>query len=147
MKPSLVTITAATAVAAALIGVFPTSSSARSSHSPRTINFTLQRVTGFFPPGQPQPGDRSLQTLAGDDGSSGSADVLCTFITTQARFCDVQFTLSTGLLSFQGIASEPNNNEPFTVTGGTGAYAVGRGSATVNDVNDTSVRFTVGLPA
>lgn len=91
--------------------------------------------------------------VGGFDTSSQPARVrqlvgyVCTFITTQARFCDVSFTLSTGLLSFQGIACEPNQNEPFTVTRGTGNYAAGRGSAWVNDVNDTTVRFTVKLPA
>jgi hypothetical protein len=59
----------------------------------------------------------------------------------------VASTQQTRLHSLQGIAYEPNINEPFTVTGGTGAYAVARGLANVNDVNETTVRFTMKLPA
>jgi hypothetical protein len=151
MKRSAVTIGAVAAVAVALIGVLAAAnSSAVPQHRSRTVTFTLARAAGgFFPHGKPKPGTRygSVQTVRGDDGSKGSAEVLCTFITAQARFCDVQFTLSTGTLAFQGIAYEPNINEPFTVTGGTATYAAGRGSATVNDVNKSTVRFTVKLPA
>jgi hypothetical protein len=149
VKRSLVTLAAAAAAAGLLIGVLATRSDARSPHSPQTITFTLVRVSGFFPPGPPKPGTRygSLQTVTGDDGSTGTADVLCTYITTQTEFCNLQFTLTTGLLAVQGIARQPNDNEPFTVTGGTGAYAIARGTATVSDVNETTVRLTVKLPA
>jgi hypothetical protein len=149
MKRSLVTVAVAMAAAIALIGVLATSSNAQSSHRPATIRFTLVRVGGFFPRGQPKPGMTfgSVQTVTGDDGSKGSADVLCTFITANAQFCNVQFNLSTGTLAFQGIAHRVNNNAPFTVIGGTGAYAVARGSATVNDVTETTTRFTVTLPS
>lgn len=149
MRRSLRTVAVAAALAAFLVGVLAARSSAQSPHSPRTITFTLQRVSGFFPPGPPEPGttDGSLQSVTGDDGSTGTGDVACTYITTQTEFCNVQFSLSTGLLSLQGIAYQPNDNAPFTVTGGTGAYATARGSATVNDVNQTTVRFTVRLPA
>jgi hypothetical protein len=149
MKRFLAVVAAMTAAAAALIGVLAASATAQSSDSPRTIHFTLVRAPGgFFPPGPPQPGDRfgSLQIVSGDDGSNGKADVLCTFMTTHTRFCNVQFKLSTGTLAFQGIAYDRNKNAPFTVTGGTGAYAVARGSAAVNDVNETTVSFTVKLP-
>lgn len=145
----LAVVVAAAAVALAVLEGPVANAGTGTSHSSSTITFTLERVGGFFPHGQPQPGTSygSVQTVTGDDGSTGTGDVLCTFVTEQARFCDVQLTMSKGLLSLQGIAYEPNVNEPFTVTGGTGAYAVGRGSAIVNDVNETTVRFTVKLPA
>jgi hypothetical protein len=141
--------------AAALVGVFAASGAARSSQSPRTINFTLRGTGGFFPPRRKQqpPGTRygTAVRVAGDDGSKGSGDVLCTFIKADDRLCNVQLTLSKGNLALQGIAHGPNVNEPFIVTGGTGAYAVARGSALVNDVDPSSertpVRFTVTLPA
>jgi hypothetical protein len=151
VKHLLVTVAAATSLAVGVIGVLAPSSSAQSSHKPRTITLTLVPTgAGFFlPPGSPKPGTRlgSVQTVRGDDGSKGSADVLCTFIKApQVQFCDLQFHLSTGLLSLQGIAHQPNKNEPFTVTGGTGAYAVGRGSARVTDVSDSTTSVTVKLP-
>jgi hypothetical protein len=158
----VVAVVVVAAAAAALVGVFATSGAARSSQprsprSPRTINFTLTAMPGqgFFPtPGQPPtPGTRygSELTVTGDDGSKGTGYVLCTFIAGDARLCSVQLFLSSGQIVFQGIAHGPNVNEPFAVLGGTGAYAVARGSAVVNDVDPTSertpVRFTVRLPA
>jgi hypothetical protein len=152
-------VLAVTTVVAAVFAATGTagSSPSRPSKGARTINFTLTSIPGegFFPtPGQaPPPGTRygSTVNVAGNDGSKGTGYVLCTFIAGDARFCDVQLFLSTGQLAFQGIAHGPNVNEPFTVTGGTGAYAVARGSALVNDVDPTSertpVRFTVRLPA
>jgi hypothetical protein len=158
MRRPLVLVAIATAIV--IGGAFAASGAARSSHPrswhrPRTINFTLTAIPGegFFPSGPTPPGTRygSALTVTGDDGSRGNGDVLCTFIAGDARFCNVQLFLSTGQLAFQGIAHAPNVNEPFTVVGGTGAYAVARGSARVNDVNPNSesapVRFTVRLPA
>jgi hypothetical protein len=147
------------ALAAVLAAVFGAGGAAGSSppRAARTVNFTLTAIPGqgFFPtPGQaPSPGTRygSALNVTGDDGSKGTGYVLCTFIAGDARFCDVQLFLSSGQIAFQGIAHGPNVNEPFTVTGGTGAYAVARGSALVNDVDPTSertpVKFTVRLPA
>jgi len=93
---------------------------------------------GFFPTGgeKQQPGTRygTATNVTGDDGSRGTGYVLCTFIAGDARLCNVQLTLSTGQLAFQGIAHGPNVNEPFTVIGGSGAYAVARGAARVNDL-------------
>jgi hypothetical protein len=145
MKRSLVTLAGrAAAVAGVLIGVLATRSSAQYAHSPRTITSTLVGSAVSSNPDHPSRHQIRLPaTVTGDDGSTGTGDALCTLlITEQARFCDVRFTLSTGLgdrlqgrhhrrratglLSLQGIAYEPNVDEPLIVTGGTGAYVVAR---------------------
>ena len=138
---------AATAVVLAAIGATVAVAGARSSSGPRTIRFTATQTGGFFPHGRPDPGSAfgSSQRISADDGSDGSAMVLCMFITTRDRLCTLEVTTSKGLLTLQGVAYNVNRNAPFVIDGGTGAYAVGRGTAAVNDVNQKATDITVTL--
>jgi len=150
MKRFLVPAVAATAAAVALTGVLTASATAQPSPSPRTIHFTLVRQPGgWFPSANPQPGETlgAQQAVTGDDGSKGTGNIQCTIYTANQELCDVVLRMSTGQIAFQGIVPREIKNTRIIVTGGTGAYAVARGSAVVNDVTETVTSFTVKLPA
>lgn len=143
-----VTRTASAAAVLALAGVGVAVASAQSSSQPRVIRFTASQTGGFFPHGHPHAGSvfGSTQRIAGDDGSKGTAVVLCTFITNDKRFCRLELVLSNGLITLEGVAHNVNRNAPLVVNGGTGAYSVARGSASVNDVSQRTTDVTVTLP-
>jgi hypothetical protein len=137
--------------AAAVIAVVPVAllATSGSAQSPTTTSLHLiekdQKTVGFGPNHRPRQGDRFGfgATVTGDD--TGRNRGICTVVGTQA-LCTVNETLSKGTLTAQGLISlEKVKNAPFTITGGTGAYAGARGSALVSDVNSntTDVRITL----
>lgn len=146
MRHPLLRAAAATAVVVAAAAIIVAAAGAQSSRG-RTIHFTATQSGGFFPHGRPHPGSvfGSTQRITADDGSNGSAMVLCTFITARDRFCTLEITTSRGRLTLQGVAYNVNRNAPFVINGGTGAYAVGRGTAAVNDVNQKTTDIAVTL--
>jgi hypothetical protein len=132
----------------ALVGVGVAVASAESPPGARVIQFTAAQTGGFLPHGRPHPGSvfGTTQRVAGDDGSKGSAMVLCTFITDDKRFCRLELILPKGLITLEGVAYNVNRNAPLIVNGGTGAYSVARGSATVNDMSRSTTEITLTLP-
>jgi hypothetical protein len=134
--------------AAALAVAVASSGSAQSSGGPRTIHFVSTTVKGgFAPKGRPRPGSTLgfTDTLKGDDGSTGHDVGICTIVTRSEAFCNVQFILDKGQLSFQGTFPVRSNNSPGSVIGGVGAYEGARGSISVTDVNSKTANITVSL--
>jgi hypothetical protein len=63
----------------------------------------------------------------------------------KVTLCTVQFELSKGSLSIQGMTPQESHNTPVAITGGTGAYNGARGTAVVTDVSQTKGRITFTL--
>ncbi len=147
MRRFLLRKVTATATVLTVVGVAVAIATAQSFPKPRAIHLTFVQTAGFFPHGQPQPGAviGSTQRVRGDDGSKGTAAVLCTLITMNDRLCAIQLNGSRGLLALQGITHSANKDVPITVVGGTGAYRVARGSGAVNDTNQQTTEITVTL--
>jgi hypothetical protein len=117
-----------------------------SAQDPATTSLHLvstdQAAVGFQPRNDLRQGDRVGfgDKLTGDD--TGFDRGICTVVGTRhARqaLCNIEVQLSKGTLSAQGlIAQAPGAKVRLAVTGGTGAYAGARGSATVQDIGHTS---------
>jgi hypothetical protein len=98
----------------------------------------------FFPRHKPHQGDRFGfgDKLSGDD--TGTDRGLCTFIGGQ-NVCTIQFELSKGTMTLQGVVSERVHNQPVAVTGGTGAYNGARGTAVATTANGSATNIQVTL--
>ena len=134
-----------TAAVVAVVGAVVAIASARTASNPSVIRFTLTRTGGFFPHARPSPGSMfgATERVVGNDGSTGTGLVLCTYINNE--FCSVEITTSKGLITLQGVSYQVNRNRPLVVNGGTGAYAVARGKAAITDVNQKTTNIAVTL--
>lgn len=152
MKKLLLAAAAATA-AIATVAILASSGSAQDV--PRTLNITetIQRGVGFFPKHAPRQGTRFGfgGRISGDE--SGFDRAVCTAIgnlrthnrAAKVTLCTIQFELSHGSLSVQGMTPQLSRNTPLAITGGTGAYDGARGTASVTDVNQTQGRIAITL--
>jgi hypothetical protein len=140
-------LVAAGVASVATVAVIATTGSAQSS-PPTKLHLvdTTQNSVGFFPRNKPRQGDRFGfgNKTSGDD--TGVDRGICTVIGSEA-LCIVQVKLSKGTLSAQGTVKLTGRakNNPFTVTGGTGAYDGARGTALVTDVNSKTSNIDVTL--
>jgi hypothetical protein len=132
----------------ATVAVIATSGSAQAPASTSLhIVDTTQNSVGFFPHHKPRQGDRFGfgSKASGDD--TGTDRGICTAIGTNQALCIVHVRLSKGTLAAEGMVSTSgrSKNNPFAITGGTGAYDGARGTALVTDVNSkkTDIRVTL----
>lgn len=146
---------AAAAAAAAIATVAILASSGSAQDAPRTLNITetIQKGVGFFPKHAPRQGTRFGfgGTISGEE--SGYDRAVCTAIgnlrtrdrAAKVTLCTIQFELSQGSLSVQGMTPQHSHNTPLAVTGGTGAYAGARGTLLVEQGRQDSSTQTVTL--
>ena len=139
-----VAVALSAAVAALIIAAVI--ASAGSAQPPTTLHLVArsQKGVGFFPNHKPHQGDRFGfgDKTSGDD--TGTDRGICTVIGKQT-LCNVEEELSKGTLSAQGIVPQTPHNTPVAVTGGTGAYNGARGTAIVNQVNNSTTDITITL--
>src|SRR3954451_22789327 len=131
-------------VAIATVAILASSGSAQAPSSSLHLVAKSQTRVGFFPKHRPHQGDRFGfgDTLSGDD--TGVDRGVCTVIGKQS-LCTIQAQLSKGSISLQGFVTERSHNLQIPVTGGTGAYNGARGTAVVNDVNNSTTNITITL--
>lgn len=151
MKKLLLAATTAAVVATAAI----LAASGSAQEAPRSLRLTetVQRGVGFFPKHSPRQGTRFGfgGKISGDD--SGFDRGVCTAIgnlrthnrSAKVTLCTVQFELSRGTLSAQGMTPQQSHNTPIAITGGTGAYNGARGTAVITDVSQTKGQITITL--
>ena len=150
-KLLLLAITAVAAIATAAI----LASSGSAQDAPRTLNVTetIQKGVGFFPKHAPRQGSRFGfgGRISGEE--SGFDRAVCTAIgnlrtrnrAAKVTLCTIEFELSKGSLSVQGMTPQRARDTPLSITGGTGAYDGARGTATVTDVSQTQGRIHITL--
>ncbi|HEX4219213.1 MAG TPA: hypothetical protein VHZ02_12625 [Acidimicrobiales bacterium] len=123
---------------------------------PQTLTYTTKLLTLTPVPvaGQTssasQPGDYVVITDSYLQGGKqvGTDDVHCILITTKQSLCFVAVALPKGQIELQGIGPAGGTGD-FTVavTGGTGAYANARGTATIKSgANNTGTESFHLLP-
>jgi hypothetical protein len=122
------------------------SASASTGDGRRTLGFT-NAIDSLAPldlgaPG-PSAGDQFLvasHIVAG--GVTGTTAASCQVVTTAGagvRLCEVDFTLSDGVLTTRGLTNTAQQSVRLVVTGGTGRYAGARGSGTLTPTATGSV--------
>lgn len=137
----------ASLTAAVGAAVVATSGSAQAP-TVRTMHLAgkTQKGVGFFPKHHPRQGDRIGfgETISGDE--TGTERAVCTGIgTDNGALCTVQFQLSKGTLTAQGIGHRTDTRAPFAITGGTGAYDGARGTALATDTSSTTSTIDITL--
>jgi hypothetical protein len=148
---------AATAVVALALGATAIwANSAAAITKPQTLSYTtrLTKLTEVPVSGQtshaPQPGDYVVITdeYLKNGKVVGTDLVHCILITTKASLCFGAVSLPKGQLELQGIGpAGGTGNFTIAVTGGTGAYANARGTATiVSGANNTGTETFHLLP-
>ena len=134
----------------AAIATIAVIASAGSAQSPTgtTLNLVSKSVNsiGFGFNHAPRPGDRIGFGSKYTGAQTGYDRGICTFVTKKQALCTVQVKLSTGSLSAQGfVTGAKQKDNPFIVTGGTGAYNGARGTAFVTDVSNSTSNIRVEL--
>jgi len=107
---------------------------------------TSQKQVGFFPRGEPRPGDRIGfgDKVTGDD--TGYDRGVCTIMSRSGPIaCTIWVKLSRGTLTAQGLLPQHAHNTPVAITGGTGAYNGARGTAYATEISQAKTRITVSL--
>ena len=132
------------AAAIATVAILATSGSAQSPPSTLHLVEKSQNKVGFFPRHRPHQGDRFGfgDKTSGDD--TGTDRGICTVIGKQT-LCNIENELSKGTLSAQGVVPQTPHNSPVAIIGGTGAYNGARGTAIVNQVNNSTTDITITL--
>jgi hypothetical protein len=134
-------------VAVAAIAVIASAGSAQSPAG-TTLNLVSksENKVGFGPNHAPRPGDRVGFGSRYTSGETGYDRGICTFVTKAQALCTVEVKLSKGTLTAQGFVTEAKQKDnPFIITGGSGAYDGARGTAFVTDVSDTTTDIRVEL--
>jgi hypothetical protein len=75
----------------------------------------------------------------------GSADNVCTIVSKTALMCTLIAKLPNGQLVATGSVPLNAHGTNFAITGGTGAYATMRGSASGHDLSQTKTVVTIHL--
>ena len=132
------------AAAIATVAILASSGSAQSPPTTLHLVEKSQNKVGFFPRHRPHQGDRFGfgDKVSGDD--TGTDRGICPIIGKQT-LCNVEDKLSKGTLSAQGVVPQTPHNSPVAIIGGTGAYNGARGTAIVNQVNNSTTDITITL--
>lgn len=89
--------------------------------------------------------NRGAQFGKPDGARVGTAENICTFVSTTAMQCTITAHLPNGQIVLGGAISKDSKQTTFAVTGGVGAFASARGSATGRDLSPTKSLVSLHL--
>ncbi len=128
-------VSAAALAAVAAAGM--TSDDSASAHYSRTLQLTnvLDSIVlvGGPPPKQAVGGAFYVHShvVTGGEGTTDASCVVTSTLGAGVRQCEVDMVLDDGILTTRGLTDLANSTVTLVVTGGTGRYAVSRGTGTL----------------